>query len=88
MGVSVEEKKTEQKELPKICPLVSTMEMAVLRNKLDNTVKNYPKFVPMGCLTSACMFYKEEVKQCIFIMQNAILSSMAVKILNVDKKGE
>ena len=35
------EKKEEQKVV-KVCPIISTMEMAVLRNKLDNTVKNYP----------------------------------------------
>ena len=72
----------------KICPFVSNTEIAILQNPISKEPKPAPKFVPMGCLSKACMFYKEEVGQCIFIMQNAILSSIAVKILDVEKKGE
>ena len=72
----------------KICPFCSNTEIAFERNPLSKEPKAVPKFVPMGCLSKACMFYKEEVGQCIFIMQNAILSSMAVKILNVENKNE
>ena len=72
----------------KICPFVSNTEIALVQKPLEKEPKPAPKFVPMGCLSKACMFYKEEVNQCIFIMQNAILSSMAVKILNVESKNE
>ena len=72
----------------KICPFVSNTEIAFAQSPLKKEPQAVPKFVPMGCLSKACMFYKEEVGQCIFIMQNAILSSMAVKILDVEKKGE
>lgn len=72
----------------KICPFVSNTEIAFAQSPLKKEPQAVPKFVPMGCLNKACMFYKEEVGQCIFVMQNAILSSMAVKILDVEKKGE
>ena len=72
----------------KICPFVSNTEIAFAQSPLKKEPQAVPKFVPMGCLNKACMFYKEEVNQCIFIMQNAILSSIAVKILDVEKKGE
>ena len=79
---------SKEKEVVKICPLVSNTEIAIVHSPIDSKQKAVPRFVPMGCLTKACMFYNEEVGQCIFVMQNAILSSMAVKILNVEKKGE
>ena len=84
MGVIVESKE----QAVKICPIVSNTEIAFAQSPLKKEPQAVPKFVPMGCLNKACMFYKEEVGQCIFIMQNAILSSMAVKILDVEKKGE
>ena len=84
MGVIVESKE----QAVKICPFVSNTEIAFAQSPLKKEPQAVPKFVPMGCLNKACMFYKEEVGQCIFIMQNAILSSMAVKILDVEKKGE
>ena len=79
------EKKEEQKVV-KVCPIISTMEMAVLRNKLDNTVKNYPKFVPMGCLGEACMFYNADFKQCLFTIQTIMISNIAGKYLNLERK--
>ena len=84
MGVIVESKE----QAVKICPIVSNTEIAFAQSPLKKEPQAVPKFVPMGCLNKACMFYKEEVGQCIFIMQNAILSSIAVKILDVEKKGE
>lgn len=84
MGVIVESKE----QVVKVCPIVSNTEIAIVHSPIDSKQKAVPKFVPMGCLSKACMFYKEEVEQCIFIMQNAILSSIAVKILDVEKKGE
>lgn len=84
MGVIVESKE----QVVKVCPIVSNTEIAIVHSPIDSKQKAVPKFVPMGCLNKACMFYKEEVGQCIFIMQNAILSSIAVKILDVEKKGE
>lgn len=84
MGVIVESKE----QVVKVCPIVSNTEIAIVHSPIDSKQKAVPKFVPMGCLSKACMFYKEEVGQCIFIMQNAILSSIAVKILDVEKKGE
>lgn len=77
---------SKEKEVVKVCPIVSNTEIAIVHSPIDSKQKAVPKFVPMGCLGKACMFYKEEVGQCIFVMQNAILSSMAVKILGV--KGE
>lgn len=79
---------SEEKKAVKICPFVSNTEIAFAQSPLKKEPQAVPKFVPMGCLSKACMFYKEEVGQCIFIMQNAILSSIAVKILDVEKKGE
>lgn len=85
MGViSVESKE----KVVKVCPFVSNTEIAFAQSPLKKEPQAVPKFVSMGCLSKACMFYNEEVEQCIFVMQNAILSSMAVKILNVEKKGE
>ena len=77
---------SKEKEVVKICPIVSNTEIAIVHSPIDSKQKAINKFVPMGCLGKNCMFYKEEVNQCIFVMQNAILSSMAVKILGV--KGE
>lgn len=79
---------SKEKEVVKVCPIVSNTEIAIVHSPIDSKQKAVPKFVPMGCLGKACMFYKEEVNQCIFVMQNAILSSMAVKILNVESKNE
>ena len=81
---------SKEKEVVKVCPICSNTEIAFERNPnpLSKEPRAVPKFVPMGCLGKVCMFYKEEVGQCIFIMQNAILSSMAVKILNVESKNE
>ena len=84
MGVIVESKE----QAVKFCPFVSNTEALFAQNPLSKEPKLAPKLVPMVCLNKACMFYKEEVGQCIFIMQNAILSSIAVKILDVEKKGE
>lgn len=78
----------KEKAVVKICPFVSNTEIAFTQSPLKKEPQAVPKFVPMGCLSKACMFYKEEVGQCIFVMQNAILSSMAVKILNVESKNE
>lgn len=79
---------SKEKEVVKVCPICSNTEVMFAQNPLSKEPKMTPKFAPMGCLNKACMFYKEEVGQCIFIMQNAILSSIAVKILNVESKNE
>ena len=85
MGViSVESKE----KAVKVCPIVSNTEIAIVHSPIDSKQKAVPKFVPMGCLGKSCMFYNEEVKQCIFVMQMAMISSIAGKILDVEKKGE
>ena len=79
---------SKEKEVVKVCPIVSNTEITIVHSPIDSKQKAINKFVPMGCLGKVCMFYKEEVGQCIFVMQNVILSSMAVKILNVESKNE
>lgn len=78
----------EKKEVIKVCPIVSTVEMAIVRNKLDQTTKNVPRFVPMGCIGEACMFFNEEFKQCAVLIQTIMISSIASKYLDLTKKGE
>ena len=79
----------ESKEkVVKICPFCSNTEIAFAQSPLKKEPQAVPKFVPMGCLSKACMFYNEEFNQCIFIMQTIMISNICGKYLNLEKKGE
>ena len=72
----------------KICPFCSNTEIAFERNPLSKEPKAVPKFVPMGCLGEACMFYNADFKQCAFIIQTVMITNMASKYIGIEKKGE
>ena len=81
MGVIVESK-------VKICPFCSNTEIAFERNPLSKEPKAVPKFVPMGCLNKACMFYNEDYKRCFFEIQTIMLTKLVEAEYNVKIKGE
>ena len=72
----------------KICPFVSNTEIAFAQSPLKKEPQAVPKFVPMGCLSKACMFYNEDYKRCFFEIQTVMLTKLVEAQYNVKIKGE
>ena len=72
----------------KVCPIVSNTEIAIVHSPIDSKQKAVPKFVPMGCLGEACMFYNEDYKRCFFEIQTVMLTKLVEAQYNVKIKGE
>lgn len=79
---------SKEKEVVKVCPIVSNTEIAIVHSPIDSKQKAVPKFVPMGCLNKACMFYNEDYKRCFFEIQTIMLTKLVEAQYNVKIKGE
>lgn len=79
---------SKEKEVVKVCPIVSNTEIAIVHSPIDSKQKAVPKFVPMGCLGKACMFYNEDYKRCFFEIQTVMLTKLVEAQYNVKIKGE
>ena len=79
---------SKEKEVVKVCPIVSNTEIAIVHSPIDSKQKAVPKFVPMGCLGKICKFYNEQMHECIFVIQTVMISNMANKMFEKEIKGE
>ena len=77
----------EEKKDVKVCPVCSNTEITFVQG-IDGKPKPTPKFAPMGCLGKICVFYNEQMKQCNYVVQTILLSSIANKLLEKEIKGE
>lgn len=70
----------------KVCPVVSSTEIAFTQNPLSKEPKLAPKFAPMGCLGNVCKFYNEQMKECIFVIQTIMISNITNKLFEKEIK--